>query len=829
MSAPGSAKQFTASAIANALGITPQAVRDSLRGFVPDGGKIVGGEEAAAWSVAIIPQPLRKRLDKAAGRSGYGYADAMLLAPHLRPALPLQRISEKDLDYAQKLRMALRPWLVGDRGADLPAGEIVRLGLLDYERVFGRSISGRYWRELRARAIQRDGGAKDWNRLELYLPNSPAPKAEPSGPVSEELAERLGNIESYVRACSNPTDPSETEKRGVWTLALEGYVELVRAGTPAKRAARLVREYLCRYAPFLVPSRDGLLKAFNRNLQDLEKANGDPKALRDGRESNGNRFDFAEDDRDKLVHRAVFIYRGDVETAYRDLLRAGFSDALKERHPVKPGRRPRLPASIMDSVRAEVEILTIMHQGPRAFDAIKGYIDRTYDGIASCVCFMADDFTMPVYFYVEDGQGWFRMTRGQILVFIDFRSLRIVGWSMQPDRNYNSLVIRSLCTHVFAEHGIPEVLYFERGIWESSSLLVGRNPVPFEFTEIAQGLREFGIRFINAIRPRSKTVERVGGMLQDLMEAEPGYCGRNERVDAPESLRKQMAEIEPRSGQRSAKVHPSRYFHSYEEWNRRFGEIVDQYNATEQEGKILRGLSPDAAFAKLANPDDSPMRFGARQRFLFAHDKRPVRVTLNGVTFRVGKQTFNYKSKEISHLVNEPVLRWFDPENPEIIVVTDMQRKNPICVGRTPQVSALECITDPDSGRLAEGLKLIEDQASYMKAKYHAVRSKYPMPQRTPIVDAKTMQLGEEIQEETARLKEKNRRNEQAVNRARRMGVSAAFVDGDPEAAEALATMQRLRREHSSACNPGGPQARSSGPDESGPPLAESDRKGETQ
>jgi hypothetical protein len=214
-----------------------------------------------------------------------------------------------------------------------------------------------------------------------------------------------------------------------------------------------------------------------------------------------------------------------------------------------------------------VEILTVMHQGPRAFDSITGHVDRSYDGIASLKCMSADDFTMPVYYYVPDANGQPTalsngkglLTRGQILLFTDFRALRIIGWSMQPDRNYSSLTIRSLCTHVFAEHGVPSVLQFERGIWESSSLIKGRDPAPFEFTEVMQGLREFGIKFIHSIRPRSKTVERIGGLVQDLMEAEPGYCGRNERVDAPETLRKQMAEVEAR------KVHPSKYFYSYED------------------------------------------------------------------------------------------------------------------------------------------------------------------------------------------------------------------------------------------------------------------------
>jgi len=53
----------------------------------------------------------------------------------------------------------------------------------------------------------------------------------------------------------------------------------------------------------------------------------------------------------------------------------------------------------------------------------------------------ADDFTFPVYFYVPDGKGWFTLTRGQCLIFLDARSWRVIAYSLQPERNYNSLVI----------------------------------------------------------------------------------------------------------------------------------------------------------------------------------------------------------------------------------------------------------------------------------------------------------------------------------------------------------------------------------------------------
>ncbi|MBE0540685.1 MAG: hypothetical protein IH623_04800 [Verrucomicrobia bacterium] len=258
-----------------------------------------------------------------------------------------------------------------------------------------------------------------------------------------------------------------------------------------------------------------------------------------------------------------------------------------------------MPARIMDSIGPEVDILTVMHRGPRAFDSIKGFVSRNYDNLHSLQCFQADDFTMPVYTYVADGHGWFNLTRGQVILFIDFRSLRILGWALEPRKSYSSLTIRSLCTHVFGAFGVPEVLYFERGLWKSATLLTGKND-PFTFAEISQGLREFGIKFIHAIRPRSKTVERVGGLFQDLAEGEPGYCGRDERRDAPESLRKQMAEVEAR------KVHPSRYFYSLDQWNKRIGELVARYNSDPQQGKILAGLSPEAGFEAHLNRNNPP-------------------------------------------------------------------------------------------------------------------------------------------------------------------------------------------------------------------------------
>jgi hypothetical protein len=404
----------------------------------------------------------------------------------------------------------------------------------------------------------------------------------------------------------------------------------------------------------------------------------------------------------------------------------------------RAANKSHVPASVMDSIGPEVEIMTVMYQGKRAFDSIKGHVTRSYEGIHSLQCISGDDFTMNTYFYVPDGNGWFDLTRGQVILFIDFRSLRILGWALEPRKSYSSLTIRSLCTHVFGEFGLPEVLYFERGIWKNASLIKGK-AAPFGFAEISQGLREFGIDFKHAIRPRTKVVERIGGLFQDIAEAEPGYCGRDERRDAPESLRPQMAEVEAR------KTHPSKYFYSYDEWNERIGQLVNQYNGETQQGHILAGMSPEQAFEAHKNEENPPMQFAAGLRYLLAHDKRLARVTLNGVTIQVGKTKFNYRGREIAHLVNREVLAWFDPESPESIVVTNPDRTNPICVARSENPNALESLIEPDSGTLSRELARVEHQASHMKTRFNVVKAKFPLPQRRLLNAAQAIELGEEI------------------------------------------------------------------------------------
>jgi hypothetical protein len=776
---------FTAAQIAAALKRTPQAIRKLLRDSPRSGVRIVAGNETAAWAMEHLPGPLRVRLALEAKQQRCRTVEALLTMPRRQwqPVIALDKVHDEDIQTATKLRDALRPWLIQQHDPGLSAEKIEAQGIEDYRRVFGNIITARYWRHLFMRTLLRDNGVEDWNRLEIYLPDRLKKKGMPAGVVSESIAEIFGELKSFIAGCTNPLAPNKTECVAVWTLALEKFKSLVNAGVPDKRAARSVRQFLFARASFLAVSRDALLKQFHRKLETLKESNGDPTALGDGREVNGSAFALPENDRDALIHRAVFYYRGDIAPAWRDLLKKGFSPEVIQRYAGRSQSKSQVPASIRDSVAPEVEILTVMYQGKRAYDSIRGHVTRSYEGISSLQCISGDDFTLNTYFYVPDGKEWFDLTRGQVILFIDFRSLRILGWALEPRKSYSSLTIRSLCTHVFAAYGVPEILYFERGLWKSATLLKGKTDT-LGFTEISQGLREFGIEFKHAIRPRTKVVERIGGLFQDIAEAEPGYCGRDERRDAPESLRKQMAEVAARN------VHPSKYFYSLDQWNQRIGQLVEQYNTEQQQGHILAGMSPDQAFEAHINHMNPPMQFTAGLRYLLAHDKRLTSVTLNGVTIQIGKTKFNYRGQTIAHLVGREVLAWFDPENPETITVTNPDRTNPITVSRSENPNALESLIAPENGTLGRELARVAGQESYMKTRFTVIKSKFPLPQRQLLAAAQANALGEEIQAQKAavsnRKTQSQRRTAANNNKARQLNIPPVLIGDDEQTRRAL-------------------------------------------
>jgi hypothetical protein len=352
-----------------------------------------------------------------------------------------------------------------------------------------------------------------------------------------------------------------------------------------------------------------------------------------------------------------------------------FHPELRAYYIQNPASKSYVPKKFWQKVKGDIELLSRVHKAPKRHRGNGAHLDCDYSAVYSNEAHCADDVTLPVYFYLRSETGEVKTTRGQCLIQIDMRSFRVLGFLLQPEKYYTSFGVHGLYTRTWAETGIPKIVVHEGGIWDKSRLLKGKqHPDSLPGEEIEIGLREFGVRFIHAREARRKTVERVMGQLQDRMGGEPGYCGRNEIIDPHERFQALKRDIE------AGREKPEGKLYSFDQWQRRLQEIIEDYNADPQEGKILQGLSPDEAFEKYQNPNDPPIRLDERCRYLLASSRRAVKVTRNGIKISIGKSHFNYHNEATGRLQNEKVLAWFTPEAPEILTVTTLDRKNPVCV-----------------------------------------------------------------------------------------------------------------------------------------------------
>lgn len=782
----------TASAIAKALGFaTPRAVYAMLSGIAPTGTARVGaggGNVAQAWCIAALPASYREQLADAARKGGYRTVDDLISAPPRRwePRVPLALASGKATDKALKMQRALRPMLERQHDTSLGEQEFDAQGVEHYRREFGHKISATHWRRLFARTIERDHGAEDWTRIEIFLAeNAGARPPVPAAPanVHQPLALVIGTFK-------NPTQPTPDEVQLLWLRIMEHYEAQIAEGAKASRARRGLVAFLQERAPFLAGSREGLRRQFDRKLARWIADGRKADAMSDGRREKSGNFrapEWAKADQDRLVGHAVLSCGGRVAQAWRELgRRREFSDAILEYYFARPHRKSYVPARILNAVKFDVALLDDVHHGPRQAKLNGPHIERDWSGVSAGDWYQADDCTLPIYYYEPDDKGWFTLWRGQFLLMIDVRTTRALAYALLSDRNYNSLAIRTLITRTCDDHGLPRRgFYFERGIWQSSKILAGDKCAPLSLPEAELGLRSLGLEFRHSNLPRSKPVERVLGAAQSLMEGLPGYCGRDERHDKFERVQKLMLDV------KSRKADPREHFMSADAWLDKLDEICAAYNADPQEGKMLAGQSPAAAFDTMQRPGDPPVKFDAACRYLLAHHRRPVRVTGNGVRLQFGKNVFIYRNAATGRLIGQELLAWFNPETPDLLCLTDMNRKHPFTVPRAPAVPAMDATPE----QMETAMRGVNAHLAHARAYYRTLRNANAPEFRRNLVAPATTELGVRIeaqrQEVETERKETSRRTTRVRTGARAAGVPDALIgEATPEALEA---MQMLR------------------------------------
>jgi hypothetical protein len=619
---------YTASQLAVALRISKQAVVKSLQSVPVADEILVNGNKTFAWSVDVLPPVVTEKLAALARQNGLCISDYLeaSIKPWQSP-VALSEVSPACFDDAKKLCAALRPALQRMDSPMFTPADLVRLCLDDYKRSFGHGVSERHLRRLMDRTVLRSAGANDFDRLEIYLPENPARKA---APVERAQGGNDSLLKDFISTFADPANPTETDVAALFANIFDAY----GAKDATKRDWKQLRKAIAKQLHALLPGLSASERALRVNLDRKYKrwllSGGLSSALLDGRiQKRGVPVAklFPQDDVDKIVWHASASCGGRAAQAVRELAGRGERSELSAETVALITRdhksKSHVNRRLRERVASEIKMLEPLFLGKRAKDDAMAHVERDYSKLASMEIVNADDFTFPVYFYVPDGNGWFTLTRGQCLLMLDVRSWRVIAWSLQPERNYNSLTIRTLMNRVCTGWGIPGTWYFERGIWKESHVVKGSAPAGWNHAgslgDLQVGWENLGVKFRHAIRARSKPVERVGGLLQDRMHSVRGYAGREERHDLPEKTKRAMEDVKYHRVS-----HPGELFYSFDEWHEQLGALIADYNASSQDGKVLQGLCPDEAFQNFWPHTNPPARLDANSWHLVAHYVRPV-------------------------------------------------------------------------------------------------------------------------------------------------------------------------------------------------------------
>ncbi|MBI1176500.1 hypothetical protein GC207_03580 [bacterium] len=452
-------------------------------------------------------------------------------------------------------------------------------------------------------------------------------------------------------------------------------------------------------------------------------------------------------------------------------------------------------------MRPIVKALHKEHAGSRKDRLKRGYVHRdwwsTEHPFFAGDEYVFDDLTGNVYFWIEDEHGAWQLLLGQFIAGCDARSLRIYPGAVVPSNVYHQLACRTAMNGMVQQLGIPKRFRLENGIWKTGQLIKGQsiNSKKFlasDLPEFKSALSNLGIEIHHTEpgNPRGKIIERVFGLIQPKLERLKGYAGRLQMLDMPETTRRAVKEVNAR------RAHPSKYFLSFQQMLAEYQNICEEYNAERQEGKILRGMSPNQAWVQLQNPDEPMSRLAPELRYLFAHERFSVPVKRDEFKLPISGEYF-YQMEEIWKLNGERVLAWFDPMRPESVIVTDLDGENPTVAERVVKAPAW---TDGRNEKLATARQKLSAINRHRRAALVDLKTELSIPYRGHVADEETVakvRQGEEfnrLREQSAGKVKKRRK----IN-GHRASIGLPPVDTDrvtDEQEEAAARLARAMDEH---------------------------------
>jgi hypothetical protein len=653
-----------------------------------------------------------------------------------QPAVPLREIAAADVESAGKLRAVLLPFLSAPD--DGPASERDARLASRYSDAFGRTITPRYARKLFLRTLHRDAGLEDWQRLDLYLPDTPRRKQPEPAQAGQPTGAEFATLAAVVDALPSG-ELNREQKRDVWHVAFNEYFRLQAAGSDAAAAAQRVRDYLSARVPWLARNRAALRAQWDYRLGKFITAQAAPDCQEDARRRNGKRAGIPAADVDRLRWSAAFKNGGRVDCAWREEY-GSLTPATRARGS-KQGRCPR---AVVRAVNREVvKGLLAARRGPIALSRLTGTIDRDFSKTRAMDVWTMDDLTANVEVFARDengdvvrnAEGHVSLFQPQIIAVQDGRSRRIVGWAASLDKGPNAkLVTAAFLDGLKRVQQVPHHLRLENGwVFGRANAIVGKADETGSM--IVAGLERFGCK-LSWYLPHSPTskgeLEGSFESLQRRKERLPGYTGREQRKDAPEQFKREQREI------RAGKLDPAQCRYEFREFVKVWAGIVEDFNATPQKGD-LKGISPNQAFEQFPNTENPPIALTPELLAMLCHGQHKVTVKLSGVRFRDCGREIQVRGGRLPEFIGRELRAFLDtPETEEVIFVTldgGEMFVEPVC-GR---VDYNEAVNAPDSGRLAEESRKIAQHRRAIKDEAAALSGRFGDPRAALLQSARSV------------------------------------------------------------------------------------------
>jgi len=290
MNLTGSYSVFTAAQYAAALGMNRQSIQHALRLTPPSRRVLAHGNLADAWILAALPIALQTALDAAAAQRGVRNPLALLSEPPApwQPRLPIAQAGQDPINRAAMLRTVLEPFLRGKDSRNQTSAEFEAAGVSAYAHVFGHPISGRWFRALFKRTLDRDNGAADFHRLEIYLDDNIAAALRSPRPAGKKYDH---SALAYRLAFQDAAKPTLTERQNAMEYSFRHFEEMA-ADAPPERAEikQSILRFLYESAPGLARTVKALKRNWNRLYARWKKEQADTRRHRRWPRAQAERF-----------------------------------------------------------------------------------------------------------------------------------------------------------------------------------------------------------------------------------------------------------------------------------------------------------------------------------------------------------------------------------------------------------------------------------------------------------------------------------------------------------------------------------------------------------